>query len=129
MSKKLRFRGNFHKYHGKWAKTLLKSQRQHLYNIYWSLGRQFTWEKFLLVTCKILGLFANTVTADDKYFLLNSDSLLQHLQMQLSQKQKTVFQFIWHFGNLHSILNYLKKKMTVIAQVFLTLRSPKNVVR
>ena len=38
--------------------------------------------------CKILGLFVNTLTADDEYCLLNRDNLFQHLQMQLSQKQK-----------------------------------------
>ena len=36
--------------------------------------------------CKILGLFVNTLTADDEYFFLKRDNLLQNLQMQLSQK-------------------------------------------
>ena len=47
---------------------------------------QVSWKKSVLVICKILGLFANTLTADDKYSLLNKNNLLQHLQMQLSQK-------------------------------------------
>ena len=34
MSKKSRFRGPFDKGHGKWAETLFKSERQHLYQIY-----------------------------------------------------------------------------------------------
>ena len=33
--------------------------------------------------CKILGLFVNTLTADDKYSLLNRGILLQHLQMAI----------------------------------------------
>ena len=37
--------------------------------------------------------------------------------------------FFLHFLNLDSILNSLKKKMTFIADVFLNLRTPKNVVR
>ena len=39
------------------------------------------------------------------------------------------FSFFWHFLNLDSILNIFKKKMTLTADVFLNLRTPKNVVR
>ena len=46
----------------------------------------------VLVICEILGLFVNTLTADDKYFLSNSENLHQSIQMQLSKK-KTFFQF------------------------------------
>ena len=31
----------------------------------------------------------NTLTSDDKHFLLNRDIFVQRIQMQLSQKQKT----------------------------------------
>ena len=51
------------------------------------------WKKSLLVIFKILGLFVNTLTADDKDSLLNRDNLTQPIQMQLSQKQKTFSQF------------------------------------
>ena len=40
----------------------------------------------LLVICEIVGLFVNTLTTDDKYFLLNSENLGQPIQMQLSDK-------------------------------------------
>ena len=53
---------------------------------------------------KILGLFFNTFTADDKYYLLNRDNLGELIQMQLSQKQKTFSQFSFAF--LKSLLNY-----------------------
>ena len=36
-----------------------------------------SWKKSLLVICKILGLFVNTLTADDKCYLLNSIILTQ----------------------------------------------------
>ena len=39
--------------------------------------------------CKILRLFVNTLTADDKYSLLNSDNLTQSIQTLFSQKEKT----------------------------------------
>ena len=39
----------------------------------------------LLVIYKILGVFVNTLTLDDKYSLLNSENLRQPIQMQLSK--------------------------------------------
>ena len=39
----------------------------------------------------MLGNFVNTLTADDKYFLLSRDNLTQPIQMQLSQKEKKLF--------------------------------------
>ena len=49
--------------------------------------------------------------------------------MQLSQKEKNIFQFFLHDGNLDSICNICKKKMSLIADAFLNLWPPKNVVR
>ena len=45
----------------------------------------------MLVLCKILGLFVNTLTDDDKYSLLYRDNLTQQIQILLSQKPKTFF--------------------------------------
>ena len=53
---------------------------------------------------KILRLFVNTLTADEKQYLLNRDNLAQLLQMQLSQKQKTFAKFFC-FTFLKYILN------------------------
>ena len=39
MSKKFSFTGPFKRQHGKWVETLLQSERQHLYHIYYSLWR------------------------------------------------------------------------------------------
>ena len=52
------------------------------------------WKNSLVVICKILGHFVYTLTADDKYSLLNRESLTEPIQMQLSQKQKTFSQYI-----------------------------------
>ena len=78
MSKKSCFRGSFDNWHGKQTDKLLKSEREHLYHIYWSLWKQFSCKKSVLVICKILGLFVNPLTADDKYSLLTPGNLLQH---------------------------------------------------
>ena len=53
---------------------------------------------------KILGLFVNTLTADDKYSLLNRDNLTQSIQTLLSQKQKTFSEIFSSF--LKSTLNF-----------------------
>ena len=81
MSKKSRFRGPFDNQHCKGDQTLLKSEQHHLYDIYWSLWTQESWKKSLLVRWKILRMFVNTLTADDKCFLLNRDNLRQPIQM------------------------------------------------
>ena len=50
--------------------------------------------------------------------------------MQLSQKEKTFSEFFFfHLLNLDSILNIFKKKMSLLAHVFLNFPTPKNVVR
>ena len=50
---------------------------------------KFSSRMFLLEIHKILGFFVNTLTADDKYSLLNRDKLTQPIQILVSQKQKT----------------------------------------
>ena len=53
---------------------------------------------------KILRLFFNTLTVNDKHYLLNRDNLTHPIQIQLSQKLKTFSQFSFAF--LKSILNF-----------------------
>ena len=58
----------------------------------------------MLVLCKMLRLFVNTLTADDKYFLVNRDNLTQSIQILLSQKEKTHSRSFFAF--LKSPLNF-----------------------
>ena len=83
----------------------------------------------MLVLGKILGLFVNTLTDDDKYCLLYRDNLTQPIQIRLSQKQQTFSLFFSPF--LKSTLNFehFQKKMTFIADVFLKLPSANKVIR
>ena len=104
ISKKFRFKGSFGKQHGKLSQTLLKFEQQHIYHIYWSLWRQLTCKRSLLVIRKILNLFPNTLSANGKYFPLNGENLTQPIQMQLSQKPKTFPQFVAAF--LKTSLNF-----------------------
>ena len=58
----------------------------------------------MLVLCKILGLFVNTLTDDRKYSLLCRDNLTQQIQILLSKKPKTLSQFFSSFSK--STLNF-----------------------
>ena len=49
-------------------------------------------------------MFVNTLTVNDKHYLLNRDNLTQPIQIQLSQKQKIFSEFFFAF--LKSILNF-----------------------
>ena len=52
---------------------------------------------------KIMRLFVNTLTVNDKHYLLNRENLTQTIQMQLSRKEKAFSQFFFQF--LKSILD------------------------
>ena len=49
-------------------------------------------------------MFFNTVTVDDKDYLLNRDNLTEPIQMQLSIKQNTFSEIFFAF--LNSLLNF-----------------------
>ena len=97
MSKKSRFRGCFVKQYDKFAKTLSKSESQHLYHNHSSLVRILCSKKSLLLTWQILGLLVNTLAADEKYPVLKRDNLTIPIQMQLSKKEKNFLKFFLHF--------------------------------
>ena len=67
-------------------------------------------EKCLLVLHKILIVFVNTLTADDKNYLLNRDNLTQPIQMQLYQKQKTFSEFFSYISKIYIKLETFAKK-------------------
>ena len=52
---------------------------------------------------KILRPFVNTLSVNDKHYLLNRDNLTRPIQIQVSQKQKIFSKFLFAF--LKSILN------------------------
>ena len=110
MCKKSRSRLPFQKEHAKRVSALLKSERQHLYHIYSSMGRQFNCKKSFLVICKILRLFVNTCSAVDKYFLPKREYLKQSIQVQLSQKQKSCPGFFSAFPKSKLNFEHFQKK-------------------
>ena len=93
MSKKFSLRGAFDKQYFKRIQVLSKSASHHFYQIHWSRPSQWSRKKSLFLTCLILGWLVNTLSADEKYPVLNKDNLTIPIQMQLSQKQNTFSQF------------------------------------
>ena len=83
----------------------------------------------MLVLCKILGLFLNILTDDDKYCLLYRDNLTQPILILLSQKQKTFSQLFSALSKCTLNFDHFQKKMTLIAYAFPKLPSPKKVIR
>ena len=82
----------------------------------------------LLVISEILGLFVNTLNAEVWDFLRYSENLQQSIQMQLSNKSKIFSEIFTPFLKFTSNFKHFKKKMTLIAYLFLELRTAKHVV-
>ena len=62
------------------------------------------WKNSPLVIHKIIRLFLNEFTVNDRHYPLNRDNLTQPIQMQLSEKQKTFSEFCFSF--LKFLLNF-----------------------
>ena len=86
-------------------------------------------QKVSLNEFKVLRLFVNQLTADDKYSLLYCDNLMQPIRIQLSTKQRTFSDLFSLF--LKSSLNFghFEKNMNLIADAFTKIRTPKSVAR
>ena len=59
---------------------------------------------------KTLRLFVDTLTLDDKHYLLNRDNLTKPIQIQLSQKHKILSQFSFAFSKPILNFKHLPKK-------------------
>ena len=55
------------------------------------------------VLVEVLWVFVNTVTAEGKYPVQDFENLPLPIQIQLSEKEKTFSQFLFHFFSLHQV--------------------------
>ena len=90
--------------------TPLKVARHHYYSFFPRISGKLNWKNTVLLWLKILGLFVNTLTADDKYSCRNMKNFLQQLQTLLSQKQKTLSRFFIAFQKSALNLQYFEEK-------------------
>ena len=82
-----------------------------------------------LVLSEILGVFVNTLTADAKYPVQDCQNFLLPIQMNSPKNQKLFPNFSFHFWHLHQMLNILKKRMILIANIFPKLQTVKILLR
>ena len=83
------------------------------------MWREMIWKISPWLKFEMIGLFLNTWTADYKYPLTDCENLKFTIQIQLFKKKKKHFlSFLFHWCNLHQILNIFKKKKILLANVF-----------
>ena len=118
MFRKKRSRTSFDSQHVTEPQTQLKYAWQHLYHIFYSLWVKFGWK--ILVVSEILRLFFNTLTADE-YFLriLFIIGRIYCKQFKCSYLRNRTFflELLPNFWNLHQVLNFSKKKMTLAVSI------------
>ena len=90
--------------------TLLKSARQSYSPPFSSIRGKLSSKKSLSVEYKILRLFVNALTADDKYSGCNMQNLSQQIQTVLSHKRKTFSGFLIAFLKCAWNLDHFQKK-------------------
>ena len=86
-------------------------------------------KKSPLAIWKILTLLGDTLTAYEKYSVLNREYLTQPIHMQLSLKTKDFFKFFSAISKSTLSLEHFQTKMKLRANIFLKLQTPKNAVR
>ena len=97
LSKKRCFRTRFNSQHMKVSEILGKSWRECFCHVFSSSSRIFIWKMSPQVVGEILGVFVNTLIADDKYPVQDYENSQLLIQMQLWEKGKTFSQFFVPF--------------------------------
>ena len=108
--------------------TLLKPALQHFYPNFPLIYDKFSWKTSLLLESKILGLFGNTLTADNMYSRQRWEKFWQQVQTVLSQKGKTFSENFIAFWQSTRTFWHFKKKLTFVALIFQKLLTLRNVV-
>ena len=110
-SKKRRFRTSFDSQHVKVSQTLVKISMMIFLSYFSSFCREMISKISPLSVCEILGVFVNTLTADDKYPVWDCENLPPPASNAMTLKTNFFFfvNFLVHLFNLHQILNIFKK--------------------
>ena len=75
------------------SRTLAKSPWECFYDLFSSIWGKLIWKMSPLVLTESYGVFLNTLAADGKYRGQYCENLQLPIQMQLSEKRKTFYQF------------------------------------
>ena len=90
---------------------------------------QLHWKNSVFVINKTLRLFVNTLTCDEKHYLLNRDNLTQPIEMQLYRNKKLFLNIFLAFLKSIFSFKHFPKKMTLINDVFPEILAPKDMLR
>ena len=129
LSKKRCFRRRLDSQHIKASQILAKSPWEIFWHIFSTFSGKLIWKISPLVLGEILVVFVNRLTSDGKYPVEHCKNLQHPIQTELFEKRKLFLNFLLHFLNLHQILNFLTKRIIVIANVFPKLETVKILVR
>ena len=77
----------------------------------------------------MLGMFRNTLTANDKYPFRELEILLSPIQLQLSLKLKNFSEFFAPFPESTSNFKHFEKKKIIVIARLRTLQAVKSLVR
>ena len=129
LSKKRRFRTRSDSQHVKASQILAKSSWERFYHVFSSFSGKLIWKMSPIVSSEILGfLLKHWMTMASMLFkiarICNSQFKCNYLK-----NEKLFRNFLFHFSNLHQILNLLKKRAIVIANISPKLKTVKNFVR
>ena len=109
-SRKSCFRTPFDNQRVNWFQTPLKVAKHYYYPFFPWISGKLSWKKTALLWLKILRVFVNILTADDKYSCRNKQNFPQQLQMLLSEKQKSFSWFFVAFLKFAWNLEHFEKK-------------------
>ena len=102
--KKHRFRNCFDNQHVKESQSPVKSAKEDIHRIFSSLWETLIWKISPLVICQILGVFCNTLTANDNFSVQDFGNLSSPIQMELYLKPTIFTDFFVSF--LETISNF-----------------------
>ena len=89
LSKTCRFRTCFDSQHVRASQILANFSWGQFFHAFSSFSVRLIWKLSPLVLGEMLGEFVNTLNADDKYPVEDSENLPLRIQMQVSKKQET----------------------------------------
>ena len=128
-SKKCGFRTGLGSQHVKASQILAKSQWEQFYHIFWSFSRKLIWKMSPLVLGESLRVFLNNWRLMTNILVKIARIWHDRFKWNSLKNEKLYLYFLFDFWNLHQILNLLKKRTIVIANVFPKLQTVKFFVR
>ena len=118
LSKRCRFRTCFDSQHVRASQILANFSWGQFFHAFSSFSVRLIWKLSPLVLGEMLGEFVNTLNAVTNILLKILRICHSEFKCKYLKNKKLFLNVLFHFSNLHQILNLLKKRAMVIANVF-----------